>query len=350
MGVLLVPAERGVAALGPPPRVVGVAVGAADVVETLHGGVDVFGEEVEVLHLVHDAGVPALLGCAVVGHHHEDGVVEQAALAQALYQATDLVVGVVEEGGERLLQPRGEPTLVVGELVPRLHPGVAGGQPGVGRDDPLVHLAAEPALAHHVPALVVAAAVLGQVRGRGLVRGVGGAEGHVGEERAVGAHRGAVGDHLEELVDQVLAHVVAVFGPTGWLDVVVVAHQVGVELVGLALQEPVEAVEATTEGPLVERAGGGALLHGRQVPLAHAEGGVALLAEHLGHGGGVVRDVAELVGEPGAEVGERPHAHGVLGPAGEQRRPGGRTERGDVEVGELHAAGRQGVDVGGVDV
>ncbi len=68
----------------------------------------------------------------------------------------------------------------------------------------------------------------------------------------------------------------------------VVADEFGVELVGLALEEAVEPVEAAGERPLVERAGGRALFHRGEVPLADAERGVALLAQHLGNGGGVV--------------------------------------------------------------
>ena len=49
------------------------------------------------------------------------------------------------------------------------------------------------------------------------------------------------------------------------LNVVVIAHQVGVELVGLALEETVEAVEAPAERPLIEGPGGRALLHAGQV-------------------------------------------------------------------------------------
>jgi hypothetical protein len=80
--------------------------------------------------------------------------------------------------------------------------------------------------------------------------------------------------------------------------VVVVVHQVGVELVGLALEEAVEAVEAASQRPLVEGSGGRRLLHRAQVPLADREGGVALVAQHLGHGRGVVGDVAQHVGKP----------------------------------------------------
>ena len=300
-----------------------MAVGSTDLIEAFHRGVHIFGDEVEVLHLVHDPGGAALLGGAVVGHHDEDGVVEQVTLPQPFDQASDLIVGVVQERSKRLLEAGGEPSLVVGQIVPRLDAGVAGGQDGVGRDDALVDLTLEPTLAHHVPALVEASPVLGQVFGWGLVGGVGGPEGQVGEEGAVGADRGRVRDHPQELVDQVLAQVVAVRGATRGFDVVVVAHQVGVELVGFTLEEPVEPVEAPSQRPLIEGSGGRSLFHGGQMPLAGAEGGVAGLTQDFGHGGGMVGDVTQLVGEPGSEVGQGPHPHRVLGTAGEQRGPGG---------------------------
>ena len=130
----------------------------------------------------------------------------------------------------------------------------------------------------------------------------------------------------------------------------VVGHQFGVELVGLALHEPVEPVEPTRQRPLVERAGGRALLHRCEVPLADGERGVAGVAEHLGHRGSVVRDVAEHVRETRAEVRHRPHPDRVLRSAGEQRCPRRRAQRRHVEVGELQSACRQRVDVRGVDV
>jgi hypothetical protein len=144
--------------------------------------------------------------------------------------------------------------------------------------------------------------------------------------------------------------VVAVLGLRRRFDRVVVADEFGVELVGLALEESVEAVEPAGERPLLERSRRRALLHRGEVPLADAERGVALVAQHFGDGGGVVADVAEHVREAGAEVRHGPHADRVLGATGEQRRPRGRAQRGDVEVGELQAAGGEGVDVRRVDV
>ena len=61
VGVLLVPAVRRVAYLGPTPRVVGVAVWATNGVDALHCFVGHLDDAVEELHLVHDAERAALL-------------------------------------------------------------------------------------------------------------------------------------------------------------------------------------------------------------------------------------------------------------------------------------------------
>ncbi len=350
MGVLLVPLERRVAALRPTPRVVGVAVRATDVVDPLHRFVRRLEDAVEELHLVHHPVRPALLRGAVVGQDHHDRVVEPAEVAQSVDEPADLVVGVVEERGERLLEAARQPLLGVGEVVPRLDAGIARREFGAFRHDAEFELPREPPLAHDVPALVVAPAVLLEVARRRLVRGVRRTERQVQEEGPVGSDADAVGHHPQRLVDQVFAQVVPVRRARRWIDRVVVAHELGVELVGLAFQESVEPVEPAGQRPLVERTGSRALLHRGEVPLADAEGGVALLAQHLGHGGGVVRDVAELVREPGAEVGDRPHPDRVLGPAGEQRRPRRRAQRGHVEIRELDTLGGKGIDVRRVDV
>ncbi len=350
VGVLLVPLERGVARLGPAPRVVGVAVGAADVVDALDGLLGGLDEEVEELHLVHDAEGPTLLAGAVVGEHDDHGVVELAEALEGVDHPADLGVGVVEEGGVGLLEAGGEALLHLGQVVPRLDARVAGGQLGALGHEAALDLVGEPALAGDVPALVVAAPVLLQVRRRRLVGGVGGAEGQVEEEGPIGTDRLGVVDEPDGVVDEVLGEVVALLRGGRGLDHVVVVDELGVELVGLALHEAVEAVEAPLARPLVVGAGGGGVLHGAEVPLADREGRVALVAEHLGHGGGVVGDVAPHVRVAAREVGDRAHPHLVVVAPGQQRRSGGGAHRGDVEVRVLEAAGGEAVDVRRLDV
>ena len=125
------------------------------------------------------------------------------------------------------------------------------------------------------------------------------------------------------MVDQVLAQVVALFGGGRGVDHVVVVDQLGVELVGLTFEEAVVAVEAPLAGPLVVGTGSRCVLHAAQVPLAQGEGGVSLVAENLGDGGGVVGDVPAHVRVAAVEIGDRTHAHRVVVPPGEERSTGG---------------------------
>lgn len=116
---------------------------------------------------------------------------------------------------------------------------------------------------------------------------VGGAQGEVEEEGLVGEDRLVVAEEVLCAVDDVFGEVVALFGGFGGFDEVVVVDQVWVVLVGFAAEEAVEAVEASLEGPIVEGSGGGAGFGGVEVPFADGEGGVVLVAEDFGHGGGV---------------------------------------------------------------
>src|SRR5690606_5560996 len=136
-----------------------------------------------------------------------------------------------------LLESSGESALVLGQLVPRLDTGVAWCELRPLRDHAPIQLTAVPALADDVPPVVERTPVLGEVLGRRLVRRMRGAEGDVGEERSVRTHALAVGDHPEELVDEIFTDVVAVLGPGGWIDRVVVGDELGVELIGLTLEE-----------------------------------------------------------------------------------------------------------------
>ena len=136
MGVLLVPLERSVARLGPAPRVVRVAVGTADVIDAGDGLVRRLDEEVEELHLVEHSERTALLTGSVVGEHDEQGVVESPLGLDGIDEATDLGVGVLDEGGKGLLETTGQALLVLPQGVPGFDAGIARGELGLGRDDP----------------------------------------------------------------------------------------------------------------------------------------------------------------------------------------------------------------------
>ena len=85
-----------------------MAVRTADGVEPLHRFVHILAQAIEVAHLVEHACRAAFLTGAVVGHRDEDGVVQLPQPRQRVDVATEVVVGVVEEGRKGFLQPRGE--------------------------------------------------------------------------------------------------------------------------------------------------------------------------------------------------------------------------------------------------
>ena len=61
-----------------------------------------FGRVVEELQLVGGPGDPALSAGPIVGHHHDQGVVELAGFLQEIEQPSDLMVGVRQETREHL--------------------------------------------------------------------------------------------------------------------------------------------------------------------------------------------------------------------------------------------------------
>jgi hypothetical protein len=85
--------------------------------------------------------------------------------------------------------------------------------------------------------------------------------------------------------------VVALLRGARRLDLVVVVHELGRPLAGVATQEPVEALEAAPERPPVVRSGGRLELRRHQVVLADEVGVVAVLLEHLGQEAVLERDL-----------------------------------------------------------
>ena len=95
------------------------------------------------------------------------------------------------------------------------------------------------------------------------MRGVRGAEGEVQEERPLRNQRMMVPDHGDRLIDEIFGEVVPVFGARRLVDQVIVGVELGVEVVGLALHEAVEAVEPSLHGPVAEWSGADASRIGR---------------------------------------------------------------------------------------
>ena len=118
----LPPAERRVARVRPPPRVVPVGAGPAEIVDARHGRSCIVVDAVEDEVLVERAVRATLRARTVVGERDHEGVVELGACLEELEQTTELVVGVRQEPGEHLHHARGEPSLVGREPLPVGHP------------------------------------------------------------------------------------------------------------------------------------------------------------------------------------------------------------------------------------
>ena len=108
------------------------------------------------------------------------------------------------------------------------------------------------------------------------------------------------------VVDQVGGEVVAVLVGARRLDDVVVVHEGRDELVDLAREEPVEALEPAPERPPVAAGAEVRLVLGGQVPLAHRVRGVAVGREHGWQQGARWRDAGVVAGEAVARSMMRP--------------------------------------------
>ncbi len=155
-----------------------------------------------------------------------------------------------------------------------------------------------------------------------------------------------VGDGV---VGQVRIEVVALLRGGRGLHVGVVTDQVRCPLVGLAVEEPVVAIETLTERPHLERPDI-ALVPGGQVPLADAEGRVPLLTQDVRCGGGVLRELTAVRGEVRGQVREHPHADAMVVATRQQAGPRRRAHRSGVEVRQPDTPSGEPVEVGGVQI
>ena len=169
------------------------------------------------------------------------------------------------------------------------------------------------------------------------------------EERLVRGDLLEVGDEADRLVGEVRGQMVALFRGFRRLDLMIVVDEVGIILMRVAAEKAVIALEAAPERPSVIGAGGADLFGRRQVPLADAVGGVALLQQHFGQKPVLERDRAIAAGIAGRSFGDAGHRIGVMIAAGQHAGPRGRTERRGMHVGEEQAVLGQPVDVGRVD-
>ena len=349
-GVPLPAAEGRVAGEGPPPRVVAARREPPQVVEVGELVVEVVGLVGDVVaQLVVGPVRPAFGRRPVVRHAHDDGAIELTGRLEMVEDPADLVVGVGHERGEHLHHPGVQALSGPVDRRPLLDPRRSRRQRRPLGQDARSQLTPVGRLPPDVPPGVEPAAEAFDPLGRRLVRRVR-RPGSVPEEE--GALRMGepklpkVGDGV---VGQVGLEVVALLRGPGRLHVVGVPHQVRRPLVRLPVEEPVVAVESEPRRPHAVGAGV-PLVPGHEVPLAHAEGGVAVGPEDLGQGPRRAGEMAGVTGEVGGQVGQHPHADPVVVPPGEQARSGGRADRRGVEVGEAESAAGQPVQVGGVEV
>ncbi len=116
--VALPESQRSVAGPRPPPRVVRIRADPTEIVVVRGVAGDGVGDVLREPVLVERPDGAPLGAGAVVGHEHDDGVVEHAEPCELVDDATDLGVGVGEEAGEDLHLPTHGPALVGGQRLP----------------------------------------------------------------------------------------------------------------------------------------------------------------------------------------------------------------------------------------
>ncbi len=345
IGLALPAPERRVAGVCPAPGVVVVGLGAAEILERGQVLLHVVGNVVEKLRFVHRADRAALGARAIVGDHHDQGVLVLADVLEEADQLADVVVRVFEVAGEHLHEAGEQPPLVVRQLAPILYVRIVPRQPGVRGDDPELLLANEHLVAIGVPALVEMALVPVGPFLRDVVGRVRGARAEVHEERLVRRGLLAVGDHRLGLFHEVRREVIALFRRGRRFDLMIVVDEIGVPLVRFPPKETVEALEAAPQRPAVIGAGGRLGFGRGQVPFAEGIGVVALLLQDLRQHAVLERHIAVAARIAGRALGNAGHGVGVVVAAREDARARGRAERRGVHVDVAQAVGGQGVQV-----
>ena len=355
-------AEGGVGDIGP-----GLAVGDVGVLGAGHdtgaveggdAGTVLFGNDVLAEGLRGDGRECGLRGAggasvaadgfgatAIVLQEEDEGVVELAMFFQFGDEAADALVHGVNHRGVNF-HAAGFPSFV-GDFVPVTDSG--GGGP-LGFDQTEGAGFGEAGFANGVVALVVAAAVAGDV-GFECVHGpVGGGVGDVQEEGFGGVVALVFGDEPDGVVADGVGVVElggTVFGVVERADGRVVAGQgAGVEETAGAGDGAVVAVETALQGPVVFGTVGFDVAG--DVPFAEGVGAITGGFEGFGEGDAVAVEVAAVAGE--SFVFHHVSDAGLVGvEARKQGGAGGTAAGGVVELGEAEAAGGEGVEGGGAD-
>ena len=340
----------GVAGLGPAPRVVVVGAVPAELVDEGEVELGVLVAALGEAELADRAVRPGLTRRTVVGHDDDHGVVALAQLVERRQDPAELRVRVGQEPGVDLHHAGSDPALVGVHVVPVGHVRRWCGQLGAGCDDAKRDLAFQRRAAPLVPAGVELAGVGVAPLGGDVVGRVAGAHAEPDQERPLGLVAPQLAHTGDGLVGQVLAQVVALVGGAGRVDVGVVADQLGRPVVRVAAEEPVVVLEALAERPVLERPRRRALVAWGQVPLADGERRVALRPQDLCERARLVGDARRVAREGHRQVGQHADTDAVVVAPGQQARPGGRADRGGVEVGQPHSLVGQPVDRWGRDV
>ena len=169
---------------------------------------------------------------AIVGDGDHDSVVALAEIVELLEQTADLHIGVIQESGEYLLEPRRDCLLLGAHVVPDLHAGIPGCQALIGAKQTGCLLPGEDPVPGCVPAVVEPPPVLVRERTGHVMRGMPGRERDVQEEGLVRGGRCQLAKPFAGLIDDTRREVV-VLG--GWLfDAFVAQDEFRIPLVGLA--------------------------------------------------------------------------------------------------------------------
>ena len=269
---------------------------------------------------------------------------------EELEQPAVVVVGVAQEAGEDLHHARVQLLLVGRQAVPVLHVGIVTRELGVLRDDAQLLLLLEHLFSIRVPAVVELPLVLVGPLLRDVVRCVRGAGAEVHEERLVRRDLLGVGDEADRLVHEVFRQVVALVRASSRARRRDCRRRaLDSDLMRVAAQEAVVALETASERPAVVGPGCGDLICRRQVPFPERERAVSMLEQHFGKEAVLERDVAVAAGIAGRSLGDARHRVRVMVASREDARARRRAERRRVHAVEEQAVRSQGVDVRRLD-
>ncbi len=153
----------------------------------------------------------------------------------------------------------------------------------------------------------------------------------VGKEWPVRRHGPLPVDPLDHAIGEIGAQVI-VLGVFGSFDRRGAVIQTRVVLVGFTPHESVELFEAHPSGPPIERSGRADFPYRSVVPFTESRCAVAVLSQRLGYGRRRFRDDAVVAVVAGGKLCDGSGVDDVVVAAGQQRGPGGRTQRRGVET------------------